>query len=797
MSLPTVANPGLAPRAARTEVDARLDTMMVERAIAILPWLAVANIAYAALLTTGTLAGAPGAEASQAAVAGLAGTAILGIREALRTRRILTRNVHAIFGVAVIACGATILLRLQSAGNPVETIELAATIVLAGATMASQTWLAATVLLLGSGWRYVAGSSSNPDAWSAYGWLLLVAMAGAALFYFMRLRRLRPAIGKRVADTPRAPSSSIGAHGELEGLWEWDLDTDKMYFSPRWRSMLGYREADIGSNVDDWISRIHPEESRRVLAAVREHLNSSGLGFEIEHRILHADGSYRWVSVRGRALRNEAGRPERVVGSQADLRRLKRAEQQLVHDARHDRLTGLANRLQLIEQVEAEITRRSEAPEYLFAVAYIDLDRFKNLNDSLGHLAGDTLLAEVGMRLQQAQEPNDLLARVGGDEFVAVLRDVSDGAEALERIGRLRATFDPPFDCGERPTQVSASIGLALADHSVQSAEDLLRNADIAMSRAKTSGGGDRLRLYEAEMHLSAAREWQLRNDLTSALANDQFELDFQPIVAISTGRIVGSEALLRWRRDGRHAPPSEFIPIAEELGCIVPIGEWVLREACRANKVWQETANRPLIISVNVSARQLPGRDFPDLVASILEETGLEPSLLQLELTESQFLGVEDGSTETFNRLSQLGVLTAIDDFGTGFSSLDYLRKARFKTLKIDSTFIRDLSSDQMSGPLTQSLIEMAHSLKLEIIAEGVETPEQLEFLRRQNCDFVQGYLASLPVGGDEFSAMLKADAKLLENWLERSAVRRQGPTVIGVANALGAPGPAKREIN
>lgn len=771
--------------------------MMVERATAILPWLAAANFVYAALVMTGILAAVPGSTAAQAAAAGLAGTAIVGIREALRTRRVLVRNVHAIYGVAIIAWGATILMRLLTADSPIESIELAAAMLLAGATMAAPEWLAGTLVLLGSGWRYVAGRSAAPADWDGYGWLLLVSMAAAALVCYLRLRRLRPAIQRRVAETPRPPGSSMDSHGDLEGLWEWDLSSDAMYFSPRWLSMLGYSETDIGGNVDDWITRLHPEDSRRVLSAVREHLNSAGPGFEIEHRIRQADGTYRWVSVRGRALREESGRPDRVVGSQADLRRVKWAEQQMVHDARHDRLTGLANRLQLIEQIEDEIARRKNEPAYLFAVAYIDIDRFKNLNDSLGHLAGDSLLAEVGERLRAAQSPKDVLARVGGDEFVTLLRDVSDGADALDRVGRLRAVFDTPFRLGDRTAPVAASVGLALADLSAQGPEDLLRNADMAMSRAKSAANGDRLRLYEAEMHLSAAREWQLRNDLASALANDQFQLYFQPIVALSTGRIVGAETLLRWRRDGRHVPPSEFIPIAEELGCIVPIGEWVLREACRESKRWEQYAARPLVASVNVSARQLPGRDFPDMVASILEQTGVEPPLLQLELTESQFLGAEDGSTETFNRLSDLGVLTAIDDFGTGFSSLDYLRKARFKTLKIDSTFIRDLSADQMSGPLTQSLIEMAHSLHLEIIAEGVETPEQLEFLRRQGCDFVQGYLASLPLPAEEFAELLLADAKLLHNWLEPNGGRSRGPVAIGSANARDAaafvrPGPS-----
>jgi len=260
----------------------------------------------------------------------------------------------------------------------------------------------------------------------------------------------------------------------------------------------------------------------------------------------------------------------------------------------------------------------------------------------------------------------------------------------------------------------------------------------------------------------------------------------------------VGAEALLRWRRGGRHVPPSEFIPIAEELGAIVSIGEWVLREACRSNKRWQDAGLGPVVVSVNVSAKQLPGRTFPDLVQSIIEETGIDPALVQLELTESQLLGADDGSTETFNRLSDLGVLTAIDDFGTGFSSLDYLRKARFKTIKIDPSFIRDLSLDQMSAPLTQSLIEMAHSLRLKIVAEGVETPEQLAFLRRQGCDVVQGYLASQPLPEYDFVELLRRDARLLRRWLEGvDGTVKKGPTLVETGSAVRRSNGLGREIS
>jgi diguanylate cyclase (GGDEF)-like protein/PAS domain S-box-containing protein len=742
---------------------------MVDTAVSVLYWLAGAHLLYAAYLLTGLSAGGRSAGLLQAGAAALTAMAIVGAAVWMPRSRLLLRRVDTVHTMALALCGTTILVRLAHGGRASETILLSLTVLGAGATVLSVWRLCAMTAALGAGWLLVCASAASSGEWVPYGWLLVISAGAAVLLCRSRLRRLRPSGGRRLAVISSGGGSSLATHGEIEGLWEWNLGSDTMYFSPRWRSMLGYGEADMGSSVDSWMARIHPEDSRRVLGEIRRRLSSERPNFEIEHRIRQADGAYRWVVLRGRALYDAAGRPERVVGSQTDLRRLKRTEEKLEYDARHDRLTGLANRMQLIEQIDEEIRRQREQKGYLFAVAFLNLDRFKSLNDSLGHGAGDSLLAEVGRRLDAARVPEDVIARVGGDEFVGLLRGLRDGADALARVARLRDVFAEPFDVGEGQASIAASFGLALADSSVTKAEDLLRNADLAMSRAKASAGGDRLRLFEEEMQRSAAREWQLRVDLGEALRNGELELWFQPMVGMAGGRIVGAEALLRWRREGRLVFPSEFIPVAEELGTIVQMGEWALREACRAARGWEESGADPIVVSVNVSARQLPDQSFPDLVARVLAETGLAPDRLQIELTESQLMSVDDGAPESFNRLSKMGVRTAIDDFGTGYSSLDYLRKARFKTLKIDPGFVRDLSTDQVSAPLTQSLIEMAHSLGLEVVAEGVETPEQLEFLRRHRCDIVQGYLASQPLPEAELGVLLRGRVRLLDRWLEK----------------------------
>ena len=549
----------------------------------------------------------------------------------------------------------------------------------------------------------------------------------------------------------------------MDGLWDWDLTTDRLYFSPRWKSMLGYTDRKFDLSSEDWPNLIHFHDLHDVTERLWAHLYGKAKHFEAEHRIQQANGDYRWVLTRGCAIRNDAGKPGRMVGSMVDIKLLKNFEERLLHDASHDRLTGLPNREYLFERLQGELQRQQHNERYLFAVIFLDLDRFKDVNDSLGHLVGDQLLANVARRLRERIRDRDIVARVGGDEFVVLLRGLWDEAQALDIASRIQAAVGSTFQLERHQVNATASIGIALSGAGIKDPEELLRNADIAMYKAKARGKGE-IQVFDSDMHVRAARRWNLQNELRRAVEDGQLELLYQPIVWLDSGRLSGAEALIRWRRSrGELVYPGEFIPIAEEVGLITDVGDWALEEACRQNKDWQDAGWRPVKMSVNVSARQLSQPEFLRSVRNILTKTGLDPQWLQLEITESALMGTLDATPESLDGLSLLGIALALDDFGTGYSSLSYLRRLPVRTLKIDRSFIADIPNDGTAAALADSIISMAHGLRLKVVAEGVETESQLTRLQSYGCDEIQGFLISRPVTADEFTAMLRQDEYLL----------------------------------
>ncbi|MBI1358182.1 MAG: EAL domain-containing protein [Acidobacteria bacterium] len=554
--------------------------------------------------------------------------------------------------------------------------------------------------------------------------------------------------------------------GETEGLWDWDLRQDRMAFSPRWAKMLGYAHEEIGDSPESWFNLIHPHDLGRTLDRLTDHLEGREPTFEAEHRIRSRDGGYCWVLNRGQALFGEGGKPERILGSQMHLGRLKSFESKLLHDATHDKLTGLPNRHYLLARLREEISRCHRNPNYGFAVMFMDLDGFKDINDSLGHIAGDRMLSLVGRRLSDAKRPEDTVARMGGDEFVVIVRNVLDEAEALVHAGRIQEVLGQPFQVGEQELVTGTSIGIALSASNLHRAEDLLRNADIAMYHAKSTHKGQ-IQLFDEEMHVRTRRLWSLQNDLRGAIERDELKLLYQPFISLDNNRICGAEALIRWERsDGELVSPSEFIPLAEEQGLIGAIGEWALRRACEQNKAWQDEGLRPIKISVNLSTKQLSNHEFASTVRRTLTESGLDPRWLQLELTESALMGSLDATPASLYSLFCMDIQLAIDDFGTGYSSLGYLRRLKFDTLKIDKSFVEDIASDRRAAALARSIISMAHSLRMTSLAEGVETPEQLELLRAYGCGTIQGYLASRPLTAEALAALLRDDVNLLADY-------------------------------
>jgi diguanylate cyclase (GGDEF)-like protein/PAS domain S-box-containing protein len=549
----------------------------------------------------------------------------------------------------------------------------------------------------------------------------------------------------------------IAVRGANDGIWDWNLKTNELYYSPRWKAMLGYEESQIGTSSDEWFKRVHPDDLMRIKAELNAHLKGDTALFQSQYRILHANGQYLWMLSRGLAIRDTEEHAFRMAGSQTDISLQKQAEERLAHDALHDALTGLPNRTLFLDRLEHAMRRVKRSKDSLFAVMFLDLDRFKLINDSLGHVCGDQLLVSIAERLQRCLRPGDTVARMGGDEFAVLLDGISAAADTTRVADRIQKELAQPYILDGHSVSVSASIGITLSSANYKQADEMLRDADIAMYRAKTMGKAQH-QIFDTGMHAAVASLLELEADLRRAIQNEEFQVYYQPLISLASGTVVGTEALLRWQNPKRGLlPPSAFITILEETGMIVPVGEWVLRTACKQNKAWQDAGFPHLRVAVNFSARQFRIKNLAELIQSVLVETGMPAETLELEITESTALKDTKLTLETLNQLHELGINISLDDFGTGYSALGYLNRYPFQTLKADRTFISDIPGDSKDTAITAAIIAMAHSLKLRVVAEGVETSEQLDFLRSNSCDEVQGFLFSRPVPADELANLLQ----------------------------------------
>jgi diguanylate cyclase (GGDEF)-like protein len=438
------------------------------------------------------------------------------------------------------------------------------------------------------------------------------------------------------------------------------------------------------------------------------------------------------------------------------LQQRKRTEERVNHIAFHDDLTSLPNRLMLNRTLDRAVSRHRRAGTQL-AILFMDVDRFKVINDSLGHEVGDSLLRQVADRLREHSREGDMVARMGGDEFVVLIENHDNLKDLSTCAQRLVEQLGAPYVLGRRDYHVTLSIGISVFPSDGNDSQALLKAADVAMYRAKASGRNNHL-FYSPSMNVDTAERLELESDLRHALERGEFLLHYQPKVEIATGLITGIEALLRWEHPLRGLiSPMDFIPIAEETGLIVPIGEWVLATACARNKVWQDQGLGKLSVAVNLSARQFADPMLLPKLTRIIHESGLDPSSLELEITESVVMSHGECAVAALEKLKSIGVLIAIDDFGTGYSSLAYLKRFPIDILKVDRSFIRDIPSDSGDMKITRAIIAMAHSLRLKVVAEGVETQDQLTFLRAQHCDSVQGYLLHRPLPEEEVTRVLK----------------------------------------
>jgi diguanylate cyclase (GGDEF)-like protein/PAS domain S-box-containing protein len=548
---------------------------------------------------------------------------------------------------------------------------------------------------------------------------------------------------------------ALSARGANDGLWVWNLRTDDVYYSPRWKSMFGYGEDEIGSAPDEWFSRVHPDDIDILRSTLDAHLRGVTPHFENEHRIRTSSGAERWMLSRGLAVRDGEGNATRIAGSSTDITERKRAEERLTHDAFHDALTDLPNRALFMDRLQRAIESQARHPQSCYAVLFLDLDRFKVVNDSLGHVIGDELLIAVAGRLRTTLRATDTIARLGGDEFAVLVEGIDDITTAVRAARRIQEELLLPFEIGGHEIFTSVSIGIAFSASGYTRPQDVLRDADIAMYRAKANGKA-RHEVFDAAMHERALNLLQFETDLRRAIDRGELRVFYQPIVSMATGRICGVEALIRWQRGEQFVSADEIISVAEETGLIVPIGDWVLREALRQLVEWDGAGlGTDFDMHVNLSTRQLLQPHVVDRVSEALMESGVAAKRLHLEVTESVLIESAEAAAALLRDLRAIGVGLSLDDFGTGWSSLSSLRLFPFDVLKIDRSFLLD-QDERRGDDIVRTISALGRLLGMQVTVEGLETAEQVERMRGLDIDFAQGFYFSVPLPPDDVPARL-----------------------------------------
>ena len=649
-----------------------------------------------------------------------------------------------------------------------------------GVLFLSRRWLFASQAAIGLIWVAMYVTTRNPD----YSWLEvsagLFSTTGLA-FMIQHIRRstlstvyafqkreegrrveaeqIQEELREAIATARRREERyALVAEGANDGLWDWDLVADSLYLSPRWKEMLGLTGDEQTASPDAWLSRVHPDDLPELRDKIERHLGGELEQLEDEHRVRHEDGHYLWTRVRGLAVFDDQQLPLRMAGSQTDITAQIAAQEKLRHDALHDPLTGLPNRKYFFELLGDALKRAHDEPGYVFAVLFLDLDHFKLINDSLGHMAGDQLLIGIAQRLSESLRPGDVIARLGGDEFAVLLTRLDSKLQAAQVADRIRTLLDEPFPILDQEVYTSASIGLAMSKPGYQHAEELLRDADIAMYKAKAAGKS-RHQTFNTGMHHQAVTTLKLAMDLRRAIEEQTFTLVFQPIVSLPEQEVLGFEALIRWpHHELGVLAPEAFLSIAAEVGLMAHIDRWVLEEACRAASNWQgmfsELEQTPYI-SVNLSGDYLSEPGFLGELQKLLKQTGLDPRLLQLEVTESVF--IERLSIKLPRKLSEMGVRLCLDDFGVGYSSLSCLHRHPIDCLKIDRYFFtHDSEPSPRNNEIIRAIVNLAHDLRIQAIAEGVETASQSSLLGRLGCAAAQGFHFHSPLSRAQLSSTI-----------------------------------------
>jgi diguanylate cyclase (GGDEF)-like protein/PAS domain S-box-containing protein len=621
---------------------------------------------------------------------------------------------------------------------------------------------------------------------------LLIGVLALA-FYRVRLRGIADAhaaisaadaakeAANALADERRWLSAVI--EGTNVGTWEWEAGAGRPTMNERCAAMIGVDPRELRAmRALSWQSLIHPHDLLRLLRVLAGSLKTPELAFVSEVRALHGDGRWVWILVRGKVMaRDSRGRPSHVAGIVLDISARKSLELALTEAAQRDALTGLANRATFMGSLERAVARVRSGQQARFGLFFLDFDRFKVVNDMLGHNAGDELLRQIAGRLRAAlrqvatsahPSQENLVGRFGGDEFLIIVHDLESAAAAVAVAERLLNSLAPVYTILGSEVQSTASVGIVMSDQSSGGGEELVRNADLAMYEAKRAGRACSV-VFDEAMHTRLTRHVTVETSLRRAIGTDQLQLVYQPIVDLTTGRSVSAEALVRWNHPSLGAiSPNEFIPIAEESGLIVAVGQWVLAEACRAMMQWRrlDPQRAPETVSVNLSRAEIAlGRGLLDRITTELERSGLPASRLQLEVTEREVMRDPKAARELLHELRRLGVKLAMDDFGTGTSSLSVLREYPFDTIKIDRAFLEDLSNNRDVLAVIHATINLVENLGMASLAEGVEQAAQVAVLQSLGCRYAQGYFFARPVAAD----------RLLEAMIARPAVRQAVPSV------------------
>lgn len=551
-----------------------------------------------------------------------------------------------------------------------------------------------------------------------------------------------------------------------DAVWDFNVSTNQYWLSEEFEKVFGYKLNQYQTiELASWRQNIHPEEREKVISSFHETLNGDDLCWSQEYSFRRADGGYVFVLDRGYIIRNESGQAVRAIGTMMDITQRKQAEEIIRYQAAYDQLTGLPNRILFNDRLLAALNK-AKSTKKMLAVMFLDLDRFKNINDTLGHPAGDRLLESFAARISDTLRSTDTIARWGGDEFTVLLTDINCVEDAQRTAQRILENLKPTFTIEQQPLHVSSSIGIALYPNDGEDAETLVKNADAALYRAKERGRNN-YQFYTAKINPQGNQLLSLENRLHDALQKGEFEVYYQPKVNITTWKIQGMEALLRW-----HHPelglvsPSTFIPIAEDNGLIVAIGEWVLETACTQTKAWQDALQPDLRIAVNFSARQFQQVNLVQMVAKCLQKTHLAPKHLELEITETTAMLDVEYTKKVLAKLQNMGVQIGLDDFGTGYCSLNYLKKFPLNILKIDKSFVSEMTTDPCERAIANAVATLGRDLKLSVVAEGVETKEQLECLRQLHCQEIQGHYFSPALSAGDASKLL------VNSLLKKSAV-------------------------